>query len=226
MDMMPAMITQRLWFPHPRTAVVSGEFNGLVAVGGDLSIERLLLAYRSGIFPWSVDPITWWSPERRGIFELDHFHVPRSLARTLRKKPFEITRDRAFRRVMEGCAAREEGTWIAPEFIEAYTRLHEAGHAHSIECWQGAELVGGIYGVAAGGLFAGESMFHRASDASKIALCHLVEHLRARHFALLDIQMLTDTTEALGAVELSRAEYLRRLKKAVGLDVCFNTPSP
>ncbi len=218
---MPAMLTPRLWFPNPRTAVAEGEFTGLVAVGGDLSIERLLLAYRSGIFPWSVEPITWWSPEERGVFDLDKFHVPRSLARTLRKNPFEITRDRAFRRVMEGCAAREEGTWIAPEFIDAYTRLHEAGHAHSVECWRSGELVGGIYGVAVGGAFAGESMFHRASDASKVALHHLAQHLRERGFALFDIQMVTDTTAALGAIEISRAEYLRRLKKAVALECVF-----
>lgn len=219
--MPPAALTQRLWFPDPRTAVTAGEFAGLVAFAGDLSVERILLAYRSGIFPWSVDPITWWSPVRRGVFEWDKLHVPRSLARTLRKNPFEVTRDRAFRRVMEGCAAREEGTWIAPEFIDAYTRLHEAGHAHSVECWQGGELVGGIYGVAAGGLFAGESMFHRVSDASKIALHHLAQHLRERGFALFDIQMVTDITEALGAVEISRAEYLRRLKKAVALECVF-----
>ena len=219
--MPPAALTQRLWFPDPRTAVTAGEFAGLVAFAGDLSVERILLAYRSGIFPWSVDPITWWSPNRRGVFEWDKLHVPRSLARVLRKNPFEVTRDRAFRRVMEGCAAREEGTWIAPEFIDAYTRLHEAGHAHSVECWQGGELVGGIYGVAAGGLFAGESMFHRVSDASKIALHHLAQHLRERGFALFDIQMVTDITEALGAVEISRAEYLRRLKKAVALECVF-----
>ncbi len=218
---MAKILTEQLWFPDARKAIAKGEFTGLVAAGGDLSIERLLLAYRSGIFPWSVEPITWWSPERRGVFEWEKFHVPRSLARTLRKKPFEITRDKAFRRVMEGCGAREEGTWIAPEFIEAYTRLHEAGHAHSVECWQGKELVGGIYGVAVGGAFAGESMFHRVSDASKVALHHLVEHLRARGFALLDIQMVTDTTVALGAIEISRAEYLRRLKKAAALECVF-----
>jgi leucyl/phenylalanyl-tRNA--protein transferase len=218
---MVPVLTKRLWFPDPRQALAQGEFTGLVAVGGDLSIARLLLAYRSGLFPWSVRPITWWSPERRGIFELDQFHVPRSLARTLRKKPFTVTLNRAFRRVMEGCAAREGGTWIAPEFVQAYTRLHEAGHAHSVECWQGEELVGGIYGVAAGGLFAGESMFHRASDASKVALHELVQHLRARGFSLFDIQMITETTEALGAVEMAREDYLRRLEKAVALDCAF-----
>ena len=151
---MPAILTQRLWFPDPRLA--SKNDNGLLAVGGDLSVERLLLAYRNGIFPWSVDPISWWSPDPRGVFEMPHFHTPRSLARTLRKQIFEVTRDQAFRRVMQGCANRDcSGTWIGPEFIEAYVRLHEAGHAHSVECWQNGALVGGIYGVAVGGLFAG-----------------------------------------------------------------------
>jgi len=170
------------------------------------------------------DPITWWSPDPRAIFELETFRPPRSLRRFLRKRPFEITRDRAFRRVMEGCAApapgREE-TWITPGFIAAYTRLHELGHAHSVECWRGNELVGGIYGVSLGGFFAGESMFHRADNASKVALCALIEHLRARGFALLDIQMLTPVTRMLGAVEIPRAEYLKRLAAAVALPCAF-----
>lgn len=190
----------------------------LVAVGGDLSCDRLLLAYRNGIFPWSANPITWWSPERRGVFDLDRFHVPRSLAKLMRRQLYHITRDEAFRRVIEGCAAPARGrqqTWIHPEFIEAYTRLHELGHAHSVECWRGQELVGGIYGVSVGGLFAGESMFHRADNASKIALVHLANHLRERGFQLFDIQMLTPATQRLGAVEISRAEYLRRLCAAV-----------
>src|SRR5215510_3639643 len=191
------ILTDRLWFPDPRTASQSETLNGLVAVGGDLSLARLLLAYRSGIFPWTVDPITWWSPDPRAIFELDQFHLSRSLAKVLRKKPFQVTLDRAFRKVMEGCAQPAPGrrtTWISREFLEAYTRLHEHGHAHSLECWQGDRLVGGIYGVAIGGFFAGESMFHRVSNASKVALFHLVEHLRSRGFSLFDIQMLTPIT--------------------------------
>src|SRR5262249_26102015 len=148
---------------------------GLVAIGGDFSVPRLLFAYRSGIFSWTVDPVTWWSPDPRAIFEFGGFHVSRSLARGLRKKVFAITIDRAFRQVMEGCAAAGPGrrsTWITREFLHAYTELHQQGHAHSLECWLGTELVGGIYGVCIGGFFAGESMFHRVSNASKVALFH------------------------------------------------------
>jgi len=190
-------------------------------MGGDLSAPRLKLGYRSGIFPWTVNPITWWSPDPRAIFELEQFHVPHSLAKFIRKQPFEITRDRAFQRVMEGCAAPAPGrgkTWVTPEFIEAYTRLHQQGHAHSVECWRGGEMVGGIYGVSFGGFFAGESMFHRATNASKVALCHLVEHLGVRGFALFDIQMITPATRQLGAVEIPREEYLKRLEAAVAID--------
>jgi leucyl/phenylalanyl-tRNA---protein transferase len=217
---MTAILDQRLHFPDPSGA----EKDGLVAIGGDLSAPRLRLAYGSGIFPWTVNPITWWSPDPRGIFELTQFHVPRSLAKFIRKQPFGITRDRAFRQVMQACAvpAPVRGqTWITPEFIEAYTFLHEQGHAHSVECWHGNELVGGIYGVSLGGFFAGESMFHRVPNASKVALCHLVEHLRACGFALFDIQMITPTTRQLGAVEIPRAEYLNRLKAAVAMDCAF-----
>jgi len=214
----PIRLDERLWFPDPQGA----DAHGLVAVGGDLSVERLLLAYRNGIFPWTADPITWWSPDPRGIIELGQFHVPRSLARTLRKAPFEITVNAAFTEVMLGCATtRRHGNWIGPEIIAAYTALHRAGHAHSLECWQDGQLAGGIYGVAAGGLFAGESMFHRVSEASKVALFHLVETLRERGFALLDVQMVTPITARLGAVEIRRAEYLRRLKVAVALERRF-----
>ena len=139
-----------------------------------------------------------------------------SLARTLRQAPFEITRDRDFRGVISACAQqRRRGNWISAEFIAAYTRLHEAGHAHSVECWQGGVLVGGVYGVAVGGLFAGESMFHRVSDASKVALHHLIGHLRERGFTLFDTQMVTPVTKALGAKEILREEYLQRLATAV-----------
>ncbi len=215
-------LSDELWFPSPLDAE-RGELDGLVAIGGDLSVERLVLAYRSGIFPWSVRPITWWSPDPRGILELDRVHVSRSLQRFLRKSPFTVTRDKAFAEVIQGCATapREDRTWISRQLVTAYTRLHEAGHAHSVECWQGDELVGGIYGVATGGLFAGESMFHRASNASKVALLHLVNHIREQGFTLFDIQMVTPTTAQLGAVEISRAEYLQRLAAALALDVRF-----
>lgn len=217
----PAILTQQLWFPDPRLALTN-EANGLVALGGDLSVERLLLAYRSGIFPWSVNPITWWSPDPRGIFELHQFHTPRSLRRKLRHNVFEVTHNQAFRQAMQGCATRHRSrTWIGSELTEAYTRLHEAGHAHSIECWQHRALVGGIYGVAVGGLFAGESMFHSASDASKVALHHLVQHLVQRGFTLFDIQMVTPITRQLGAVEISREEYLNRLEAAIEVRCSF-----
>jgi leucyl/phenylalanyl-tRNA--protein transferase len=214
------IVDERLHFPDPQTASV----DGLVAVGGDLSVPRLLLAYRTGIFPWTVSPVTWWSPDPRAIFEVNDFRVPRSLARVLRKQVFQTTIDRAFRQVMEGCAKPGPGrrsTWITKEFIEAYTRLHALGHAHSLECWQDGELAGGIYGVAIGGLFAGESMFHRFSDASKAALFHLIEHLKSRQYVLFDIQMLTPITTRLGGTTIPRSEYLKRLAAAVNLSRVF-----
>ncbi len=218
----PILLDQRLWLPDPRDAVKRGPHAGLVAVGGDLSVPRLLLAYRNGLFPWTADPATWWSPEPRGVFELDRFHIGRTLARVLRQGRFEVTFDRAFREVITACATvRRPGGWISPEFIAAYTALHEAGHAHSVECWLGGKLVGGVYGVSVGGLFAGESMFHRADDASKVALAHLVGRLRERGFGLFDTQMVTPATRQLGAVEIPRAAYLCRLAEAVTRDVRF-----
>lgn len=210
-------------FPDPRGA----DSEGLVAVGGDLSVPQLLLAYRSGIFPWTVDPITWWSPDPRAIIDLNHFHVPRSLSKLMRKAPFHLTLNQAFSRVMAECAQPAPGrreTWITTGFIEAYTRLHELGHAHSVECWQGTRLVGGVYGVSIGGFFAGESMFHRVSHASKVALCHLVSHLRERKFELFDIQMLTPVTRLLGATEIPRSVYLQRLEIATGKPCQFVDP--
>jgi leucyl/phenylalanyl-tRNA--protein transferase len=247
-----SLLNASLRFPDPRLA----DAEGLVAVGGDMSVARLLLGYRSGIFPWTASPITWWSPDPRAILELEGMHVPRSLARVLRKGSFHITIDHAFRQVMEGCAAPAEGrrsTWISKEFLEAYTRLHEQGHAHSLECWMVNEpqddrttglqdnettrrqnpspvvswsrgpavLVGGIYGVAIGGFFAGESMFHRISNASKVALFHLVAHLRKRGFALLDIQTLTPATTQLGGITIPREQYLERLAQAVEMQRSF-----
>jgi leucyl/phenylalanyl-tRNA--protein transferase len=215
-----AILDNQFRFPDPRTA----NADGLVAVGGDLSVPRLLAAYRAGIFPWTVRPVSWWSPNPRGIFELDRFHVSRSLERVIRKNLFEVTRDTDFRKVMEACAApraARDGTWISKTFIEAYCRLHAEGHAHSLECRREGRLVGGVYGVAIGGLFAGESMFHRESNASKVALFHLVEHLRARGFVLFDIQMLTPITEQLGGVAIPREEYLRRLQPALAVTTSF-----
>ena len=217
---MPVLLDQRVWFPDP----AGTDANGLVAMGGDFSPERLLAAYRAGIFPWSVKPITWWSPDPRGIFELERFRVSPSLTRIIRKGGFEVTLDQAFERVITGCAAPRpdgDGTWISPEFVTAYVELHRAGHAHSLEVWQAGELVGGIYGVAAGGLFAGESMFRTADNASKIALHHLILHLRERGFALFDIQMLTPATRQLGAIQIPRSDYLQRLAKALTITAIF-----
>jgi leucyl/phenylalanyl-tRNA--protein transferase len=212
------ILDRQLRFPDPRQA----NAEGLVAVGGDLSPRRLLLAYRSGLFPWTVKPVTWWSPDPRGILELDGFHVSHSLAKVLRRGRFQITRDQAFEAVMAGCAAPapgRRGTWITSEFIAAYTELHRLGQAHSLECWIDGDLAGGVYGVAAGGLFAGESMFHRVPNASKVALFHLVRHLRERGFVLFDVQMLTPITSQLGAVTIEREDYLRRLAMAVAKDI-------
>jgi leucyl/phenylalanyl-tRNA--protein transferase len=215
-----AVLNKQLRFPNPRLA----NAEGLVAIGGDLSVQRLLLAYSNGIFPWTVKPVTWWSPDPRAILELDAVHVSRSLRRLLHKNPFRITTDQAFREVMKGCAASAPGrrsTWITSEFHTAYNALHAKGHAHSVECWLGDQLMGGIYGVAVGGFFAGESMFHRVSNASKVALVSLAAHLRERGFALLDIQMLTPVTKQLGGVLIPRQEYLRRLAAAVELPCTF-----
>ena len=223
---MPTVLTTRLWFPDPRSAQSGGEFDGLIAIGGDLSVPRLLLAYRSGIFPWTDNPVTWWSPDPRAVFELNRFHVPESLARVIRNGVFEITIDRAFRKVVEACAEPAPGrerTWISPNFVDAYTRLHKKGHAHSVECWQGAQLVGGIYGVSIGGFFAGESMFHRVSNASKAALYHLIQHLRSHRIVLFDIQLTTPITQQLGAIKIPREEYLRRLAEAVEMECVFKS---
>lgn len=194
-----------------------------VAVGGSLSARQLLAAYRIGFFPWSVHPVTWWSPDPRAIFEWDRFHISRSLKRRLRQNPFRITFNQAFGQVIRHCARRPNGedSWITQEFILAYENLRQLGHAHSVEAWSETELVGGLYGVAIGGLFAGESMFHRQNDASKIALCCLHQALKQAGFALFDIQMLTPVTQQLGAVEIPRSQYLQRLQTAVRLPCRF-----
>ena len=208
------VLSDRLFFPDADQA----DREGLVAIGGDMSVERLLLAYRSGIFPWTVDPITWWSPQPRAILEFGNFHASTSLKKLLRRQQFTITLNQAFAQVMEGCAATRPNrreTWITPEFIEAYTKLHRRGWAQSLECWQDGVLAGGIYGVSIGGFFAGESMFYRVSNASKVALFQLVEHLKRRGYELFDLQMLTTITRQLGGVNIARQDYLRRLKKAL-----------
>ncbi|MEO5925657.1 MAG: leucyl/phenylalanyl-tRNA--protein transferase [Bryobacteraceae bacterium] len=199
--------------PDPRTAV-----DDLVAVDGEMSVTRLVEAYTHGIFPWTADPITWWSPDPRAIFDLAAIHVPRRLQAQVRKHPYRVTFDAAFEAVMEACATAprdEDSSWISEEFLEAYTALHRAGIAHSIELWRGEELAAGIYGVAVGGLFAGESMFHRESNASKIALVLLQQQLAAWGFVLFDTQVVTPVTEMLGAKAIPREEYLQRLQQAL-----------
>lgn len=202
--------------------------DGLLAVGGCISPEWLLDAYAHGIFPWPLgsrrDPMLWWSLDPRAIIELNSFHVSRRLRRTCRSGPFILTCDRDFAGVIRGCAAgrsRQGGTWITPAMIEAYTRMHELGHAHSVEAWQEGSLAGGVYGIAIGGLFAAESMFFRRRDASKVALVALLEHLRARGYQLFDIQQLTPHTAKFGAVEIPRCEYLRRLADALEVTATF-----
>ena len=201
---------------------------GLVGLGGELSPEWLLDAYRHGIFPWPITdfeaPLAWWSPDPRALIEFDRLHVSRRLRRTCRSGKFEVTRDVDFASVIRGCAmapSRLNQTWLTSEMIDAYLRLHELGYAHSFEVWHQHELAGGVYGVAIGGLFSAESKFYRVRDASKVALVHLVEHLRIRGYTLLDIQQLTPHTVRLGAVAIPRIEYLARLAKAIDLPVRF-----
>ena len=190
-----------------------------------IPVDALLNAYASGWFPMAVAPgdIRWYSPDPRGVIPLDTFHVPSRLARTLRKQAFEIRVNTAFRDVIEGCAERQddEGNWIDADIIESYCALHEKGFAHSVEVWQQARLVGGLYGVALGGAFFGESMFHRVTDASKAALVALVERLRARGFVLLDTQWVTDHLQQFGAIEITRRRYLRLVDQALDVDVTF-----
>jgi leucyl/phenylalanyl-tRNA--protein transferase len=180
--------------------------------------ELLLQGYRLGVFPMAMedDSIQWFSPDPRAILPLEDFHVPHALRRLVRQKLFETTIDNAFSKVIEACANRED-TWINLEIIESYMRLHQLGCAHSVEAWKEGRLAGGLYGVAVGGVFFGESMFHHVTDASKIALVALVEHLRARKFALLDTQWLTPHLQQFGGIEISRDHYLRLLRRAVEL---------
>jgi leucyl/phenylalanyl-tRNA--protein transferase len=180
--------------------------------------ELLLQGYRLGVFPMAMenDTIEWFSPDPRAILPLDAFHLPHALRRVARRKVFEIKIDHRLSQVIEACARRED-TWINREIIESYTRLHELGYAHSVEAWREGKLAGGLYGVAIGGAFFGESMFHRITDASKIALLALVQHLRTRKFALLDTQWLTPHLRQFGGIEISRNHYLRLLRRAVEL---------
>jgi leucyl/phenylalanyl-tRNA---protein transferase len=194
--------------------------NGLLAAGGDLSPERLTRAYRRGIFPWysAGEPILWWSPDPRMVLFPGEFKISRSLAKTLRKGTFTITADTAFDQVIEGCSQPREGqpgTWITPQMQQAYCLLHRQGHAHSVETWQDDRLVGGLYGVAIGRVFFGESMFSRVSEASKVALAHLVPQLERWEFGLIDCQMRTPLLASFGAREVARSQFARQLAELV-----------
>lgn len=206
-----------IFFPNPDAY----DDEGLVAVGGDLSVERLLLAYDSGIFPWYDEglPPLWWSPNPRAVIELRALHVSRSMRRVIRQGGFRLTWNRAFAAVMSACADREEGTWILPEMLEAYVELHRLGHAHSIEVWQGAELAGGLYGVQRGALFAAESMFHRVTNASKLAVIGAVRGVFSRGVRVFDVQLPTPHLESLGASAIPRRDYLARVARATPLRV-------
>jgi leucyl/phenylalanyl-tRNA---protein transferase len=205
-------------FPDPARAL--RDPNGLLAFGGDLSPQRLIAAYSRGIFPWysEGDPLLWWSPDPRCVFATDGVHVSRRLQRTLNNSEWTLSLDRAFARVMRECAAPragEPGTWITPEMLAAYTRLHELGYAHSLEVWSGEALIGGIYGVAIGRAFSAESMFSRANDASKCALIGLCRALHGWGFPLLDAQVPNPHLRRMGAITLPRADYLQRLRELI-----------
>jgi len=211
--------------PFPPVSRALKDPNGLLAAGGDLSLERLLDAYRHGIFPWFSrgEPILWWSPDPRMVLHTVELKVSRSLAKNLRNKGYRVSADTAFERVLRGCAGPRRGapgTWLSAAMQKAYLALHRAGHAHSFETWREDDLVGGLYGVAVGRMFYGESMFSAATDASKVALVGLVRALAARGFPLIDCQMKTPLLASLGAREIPRAAFLRALAALV------NYPEP
>lgn len=215
------MIEKPIWLDSnsppglfPSSDAALDEPNGLLAAGGDLSVPRLRAAYRQGIFPWYSEgqPILWWSPDPRTVIFPEQFHVSRSLAREIRKRTFDLTVNTAFDQVIKCCAEPREqqpDTWITHEMQQAYIRLHQAGHAHSVECWHNDSLVGGLYGVVSGQVFFGESMFSRMSNASKVALACLAE----MGFAMIDCQMETEHLTSLGAIPIPRSSYLALLDK-------------
>ena len=214
-------LDNRLWFPDPRQALQIGELNGFVALGGDLSVPRLLLAYRSGIFPWygEGDPILWWSPPERALLRPGHLHLSARTRRSLRHQPFEIRFDSAFAQVIGHCSAvprpGQDGTWITPEMREAYVALHQAGHAHSVEAWRDGELRGGLYGVSLGGAFFGESMFSLEPEASRAALQALDARLQAWGFSMIDGQLPHEGLAGYGFQVVPRALFLEELADAL-----------
>lgn len=219
MTQLPWLADDDIWFPE--TSFAFEEPNGLLAAGGDLSEERLLAAYQRGIFPWYSDdqPILWWSPAPRMILDPSELHTGRSSRKLLNKNLFTISFDQAFEDVIHACAhisrSGESGTWITEEMQNAYINLHNNGHAHSAEAWQGNTLVGGLYGLAIGGAFFGESMFSAKSGASRVAFITLAKHLAKQGFSLIDCQMYTDYLSSFGGKEVSRQTFEEKLKRAV-----------
>ena len=215
-------------FPDPQTHefpewVLFGDYyydaRDIIGFGGDLTVENLQNAYRKGIFPWPIGnmPLPWFCPEKRAILEFADLHIPHSLAKERRKNRFTFTIDKAFHDVIKNCSAAKRpdqpGTWITPEFVVAYTELHNAGMAHSVEAWDADhDLVGGVYGVDAGGVFCGESMFFKQPNASRLALLFLIDHLKERRATWFDVQVITPHMEKFGAKEISRGEFLKKLK--------------
>jgi leucyl/phenylalanyl-tRNA---protein transferase len=210
-------LSEELSFPHPTLAAEGG----LLAVGGDLSPERLILAYRNGIFPWYSEgrPLLWWCPAPRLVLFPNELRIWRSLGKVLRRKPYRVTLDTSFRAVIRACAEvprpEQDGTWITHELEDAFVRLHELGFAHSVEAWEGDRLVGGLYGLAIGRTFFGESMFAKRPDASKVAFVHLVRQLQAWDFDLVDCQVVTEHLLRFGAREIELDEFLERLGRSV-----------
>jgi leucyl/phenylalanyl-tRNA---protein transferase len=213
------LLSDNIKFPPPHFA----RKDGLLAIGGDLSRERLLLAYRKGIFPWYSDgePILWWSPDPRLVLYPEELRVSRSLKRTIRKERFQITMDKEFYKVIQSCAEirlnKKQPTWIVPEMINAYCQLHKSGYAHSVEAWHRGKLAGGLYGLALGKCFSGESMFTQVKDASKVAFVYLVIFLKSLGFQLIDCQVKTSHLMSFGAREISRKTFLQHLEKALDI---------
>ena len=207
-------LTKELYFPP----VEEASYEGILAVGGDLSIERLLLAYNNGIFPWfdSDEPILWWSPSERMVVNPNDYKVSKSMRNILNRNIFEVTIDKDFESVIKNCQEIErkdqDGTWISDDIIESYTKLHQLGKAKSFEVWQNNELVGGLYGVDFGNVFCGESMFSKVPNASKVAFVKLIEYLKQYNYKLLDCQVHNDHLEKLGAFEISRDVFMMILK--------------
>ncbi|TKS57697.1 leucyl/phenylalanyl-tRNA--protein transferase [Mesohalobacter halotolerans] len=209
-------LTSELWFPHPRHA----DESGILAVGGDLSAERLILAYRNGIFPWynENEPILWWSPEERMVLFPEKLHISKSMRPLLNQKKFEVTFNQAFEQVIKACAATprkgQNGTWLSDQMMNAYINLHQKGYAHSVEAWQDNELVGGLYGIylKSYGVFCGESMFAHQSNASKYAFIKMIEYYKSKGLKLVDCQIYTRHLERLGAETIDRKRFLNFLK--------------